>query len=147
IAAVHIVGREQWLGYAATSGYVLRPSIAAIGWTFLLLSAGGLTLSLTKTRSRSVIAFLAAIAVQAIALFVLAKSRGADPPYLALKMMYLAIYPLAVCGALAIARLIQLARPLWRPLVGGLLVAFISVVIATRPPKLAPVITKPALEA
>jgi hypothetical protein len=171
IAAVHIVGRAQWLAYAATSGYVLRPSIAAIGWTFLLLGAGGLTLVFAKRTSRSVMAFLAAIAVQAIALFVLAKRRGADTPYLALKMMYLAIYPLAVCGAVALAAVCQQwPYQQWHPALAGLLrrrrryppeggrhwfvrrfvwiaVVFFAALAATRMPPLAPVITKPALEA
>jgi hypothetical protein len=171
IAAVHIVGRAQWLAYAATSGYVLRPSIAAIGWTFLLFSAGGLTLVFAKRTSRSVIAFLAAIAVQAIALFVLARRRGADTPYLALKMTYLAIYPLAVCGAVALAALCQQwLYQQWRPASAGLLrrrriyppkggrhwfvrrfvwiaVAFFAALAATRTPPRAPVITKAALEA
>ena len=150
VAAVHIVGRVQWLGYAATSGYVLRPSVAAIGWTFLLLSAAGVALIAARTIDRALVACLAAIAVQAFALFVVAKRRGADTPYIALKMMYLAIYPLAVCGAVAIAALIQAGRQLgfrWRPASAGLLIAVFSVFAATHPPRAAPVITKPILRA
>jgi len=152
VAAVHIVGRLQWLGYAATSGYVLRPSVAAIGWAFLLLSAAGLVLIATRTPDRAIVAFLAAIAVQAFALFAVAKRRGADTPYLALKMMYLAIYPLAVCGAVAIGALYRQWRPasavarsrrwsLWSA------VAILSIVAATHPPRVAPVMTRPTLEA
>jgi len=65
-------------------------------------------------------------------------------------MMYLAIYPLAVCGAVAIAALIQAGRQLgfrWRPASAGLLIAVFSVFAATHPPRAAPVITKPILRA
>ena len=48
---------------------------------------------------------LGAIALQAEALAMLAHSRGSAAPYLALKMVYLAIYPLAVAGAVGVAAL------------------------------------------
>ena len=38
------------------------------------------------------------IVLQAVTLFVIAKAQGADTPYMAFKMMYLAIYPMAVAG-------------------------------------------------
>jgi hypothetical protein len=152
VAAVHIVGRVEWLRYAATSGYVLRPSVAAIGWTFLLLSAAGIAFTAARTTDRTLVAFLAAIAVQAFALLVVAKRRGADTPYIALKMMYLAIYPLAVCGAVAVAALVQAGRQpdhrnRWQRWTAGLLIAVVSVFAATHPPRAAPVITEPALQA
>jgi hypothetical protein len=53
-----------------------------------------------------------AIVAQAAALFWAARASGAAAPYLALKMAYLAIYPLAVGGALAIAAL-------WIRIAGG----------------------------
>ena len=38
------------------------------------------------------------IAAQAATLYALARSRGTSTPYMALKMIYLLIYPLAVFG-------------------------------------------------
>ena len=43
---------------------------------------------------------LLVIALQALTLFVIAKAQGADTPYMAFKMVYLAIYPMAVLAAL-----------------------------------------------
>src|SRR5438093_12751756 len=65
-------------------------------------------------------------------------------------MPYLGSSPLAVCGAVAIAALIQAGRQLgfwWRPACAGLLIAVFSVFAATHPPRAAPVITKPILRA
>jgi hypothetical protein len=54
-------------------------------------------------RGRATALLLAASAAQAAALFALAKANGASVPYMAIKMAYLAIYPLAASATLAIA--------------------------------------------
>ncbi|HYE85530.1 MAG TPA: hypothetical protein VEA16_04210, partial [Vicinamibacterales bacterium] len=61
--------------------------------------------------------------------FILAAANDADTPYMALKMMYLAIYPMAVLGAFAVTRLTGESR-VTEPL--GWLVAA-ALVIAARP--------------
>jgi hypothetical protein len=52
---------------------------------------------------RSTALLIAICALQAAALFISAKSAGARVPYMAIKMAYLVIYPLAAGGALALA--------------------------------------------
>ena len=100
---IHAAGRLQWLGMAGTSGAVIRPSPHTLTWPFIVLAIPGVALLTARRSGRSTAIFCAAIAVQAAALTVAAKARGADAPYLALKMMFLAIYPLAVGGAAALA--------------------------------------------
>ncbi len=59
---------------------------------------------LRDRRARVTIVLLLLIGLQAFTLFVIAKSQGADTPYMAFKMVYLAIYPMAVLAAVAMAR-------------------------------------------
>jgi asparagine N-glycosylation enzyme membrane subunit Stt3 len=68
-----------------------------------LLTLIGLLITLRDRRARVTIVLLVAIVLQAVTLFVLAKSQGADTPYMAFKMVYLAIYPAAVLAAVAMA--------------------------------------------
>jgi hypothetical protein len=49
------------------------------------------------------VVLVGAIVVQATVLFALAKRSPTDTPYMALKMVYLAVYPLAVCAAIALS--------------------------------------------
>jgi hypothetical protein len=108
VIAVHVAGRLQWLAYSGTSGDAPWPSPSTIGWPFVVLAGiGAIVMVRGPERAaphRPTIVFLAAIATQAIALVVVASSRGATTPYLALKMMYLAIYPLSVAAALVVPR-------------------------------------------
>jgi hypothetical protein len=105
VAAVHMIGRLGWLRMAATSGAVIRPSPAIAGWTFVVLAAVGLVLIAVDRRGRVTIALLAATLVQSLALFAVARMNGADTPYLALKMMYLVPYPLAIAAARTLAEI------------------------------------------
>lgn len=100
VAAIYIAGRAAWILIVRTSGAVLRPTPHAAGWLFPLLSGAGVLMAIRQRRARATIVLLGAIAVQAAALFALAKADGADTPYMALKMAYLAVYPLAVAGAI-----------------------------------------------
>jgi hypothetical protein len=103
VAATHAAGRWGWLGLVRTSGAVLRPGWESIGWLLPLLTLIGLLVTLRDRRARVTIVFLLVIVLQAVTLFVLAKSQGADTPYMAFKMVYLAIYPAAVLAAVAMA--------------------------------------------
>jgi len=94
--------------------------------------------------------------VQAAALYATARSSGAEAPYLALKMFYLAVYPLMVGAALAMAALwrtvtaagrltaARSARLAW-------VLAAMVVVAVGRPlaaaPRPRPVVTQAVLEA
>ena len=103
VAAVHAVGRMRALGIAGTTGFVVWPSVEMFGGWFLVLGSAGVVVAATDRRTRSIVWLVAAVALQAAALFVVATRSGADRPYLALKMAYLAIYPLAVAASLTLA--------------------------------------------
>ncbi len=120
IAALHTVGRTGWLVIAGTSGGVLRPSIEVFGWPFAVTAATGLAASVFSRETRSTLLLTLAIAAQSLSLYALARSGGANTPYMALKMMYLIVYPLAVLGAVAVARLVSwraTGATAWRPAV------------------------------
>jgi len=103
IAAAFTASRGRSAGIVAAAGFVLRPAPAVFGWAFLLVCGAGVCVGLFGRRTRTIPLFLGAIALQAGALFLLAQARGSAAPYLALKMVYLAIYPLAVAGAVGTA--------------------------------------------
>jgi len=103
VAAAFAASRGRSAGIVAAAGFVLRPAPAVFGWAFLLVCGAGVCVGLFGRRTRTIPLFLGAIALQAGALFLLAQARGSAAPYLALKMVYLAIYPLAVAGAVGTA--------------------------------------------
>ena len=103
-AAIHMAGRVGWLTMVRTSGAVLRPGLESVGWLLPLLTLIGLVVSAKDRRARVTIVFLLLIVLQAITLFAIATANGADTPYMAFKMVYLAIYPAAVLASLALAR-------------------------------------------
>ena len=105
LATIHAVGRLGWMRIVRTSGGALAPSIETVGWAFAMLAVAGLMVSATDRRARITLGLLIALGVQAITLWFVATANGAATPYMAYKMMYLAVYPLAVLGALAIGRL------------------------------------------
>jgi hypothetical protein len=100
---VHAAGRVGWLAMAGTSGAVLHPSIATFGWPFIAFASAGALVALFERRARATLLLLLSAAAQAATLYVLALRSGAETPYMALKMVYLLIYPLGVLGALAVA--------------------------------------------
>jgi len=126
VASVHAIGRLRAVGIAGTTGYVVWPSVEVFGGWFLVLASAGVVVAATDRRTRSIVWLVAAIALQAAALFVVATRSGADRPYLALKMAYLVIYPLAVAGALTLA---TVARALRTRLASAVVVA-LAVVVA-----------------
>jgi hypothetical protein len=110
VAAAFTASRGRSAGIVAAAGFVLRPAPAVFGWAFLLVCGAGVCVGLFGRRTRTIPLFLGAIVLQAGALFLLAQARGSAAPYMALKMVYLAIYPLAVAGAVG-------AAVAWRTLV------------------------------
>ena len=103
IAAVHFSVHYGGAGIARTSGAVVTPSAATMGAFFIALGGTGAVVTMFDARSRTVAVLIAAIGLQSAVLFVLARMSGAHTPYLSLKMFYLAIYPLAVAGAMCVA--------------------------------------------
>jgi hypothetical protein len=103
LAAVYLIGRVGASAIAASGGAVPLPSPATIGWLLLTLGPAGAVVAATDRRARPIPILLAAIVLQAAALVVVARARHPTAPYLALKMAYLAIYPLAVGAAYALS--------------------------------------------
>jgi hypothetical protein len=105
VVAIAVFQSARRLGAASNmagaSGFALTPTLDTIGW--LLPAAGlvGAAVAVRVRRARTVPILLAAIVVQAAAFLAIARANGADAPYLTLKTIYLAIYPLAVGGAIA----------------------------------------------
>lgn len=130
IFIAHSWDRWGWMVIVRTSGAVLRPSLESLGWFMPLLAVTGIAWSAGDRRARVTIVLLMVILLQAVTLFAVAKAQGADTPYMAFKMAYLAIYPLAILAACAMARLSRGAR-VHEPI--GWLIAAALVVIAIRP--------------
>jgi hypothetical protein len=105
VVAIAVFQSARRLGAASNmagaSGFALTPTLETMGW--LLPAAGliGAAVAVRDRRARTVPILLAAIVLQAAAFFLIARANGADAPYLTLKTIYLAIYPLAVGGAIA----------------------------------------------
>jgi len=82
--AVHALGRVHAAGIAATSGFVVWPSVEVFGWWFLVLALAGTIVAAMRRSTRPIVVIVAAIALQAAPLFLIATRSGADRPYLAL---------------------------------------------------------------
>jgi len=130
VALLHSAGRSGRLQMAATAGFVIHPSPATLGWVFIAAAVIGLAAAARMPKARFSVIFAATIAAQAVALYLFARWRGANTPYMALKMVYLAIYPLAVAGAVAAS-----ARPAitWIAVVVVLAAAAYQVRVTPRP--------------
>jgi hypothetical protein len=155
-AAAHVAGRWGWLAIVRTSGAVLQPSMESVGWLLPLLATAGIYISVRNRKARTTIVLVFAIVLQAVTLFVIAKAQGADTPYMAFKMVYLAIYPAAVLGAVAIAnpdRVVLTRRRVHSESrgVSGWIIATLLLVLAVRPaltaPRVVPVVDLDLYEA
>jgi hypothetical protein len=104
VAAVHLALHAQGATIIGSSGAVTRPSVPAFGAWFLVLAAGGALLAVRESAVRPVAAFLAATLLQAAALAALDLRVGSTSFYMPFKMIYLAILPAAVLGAVMLAR-------------------------------------------
>ncbi len=107
VAALHLSRHAAWLRMAGTSGAV-PGFVPDLAWWVLVALAGLGGLATWRERNARATVWLAlALAVQAVALVVVARLRGAETPYMAVKMTYLAAYPLAVLAAAGLAHLVQ----------------------------------------
>jgi len=143
LALTHSWGRWGWMAIVRTSGAVLHPSLESLGWLLPLLAIAGVVVAISDRRARVTVVLLLVVMVQAVTLFAIAKAQGADTPYMAFKMVYFAIYPLAVLGAFGLSRLAGATRQ--RDGIGWLL-ATALVLVAVRPaigaPRTIPVVDR-----
>jgi hypothetical protein len=100
--AVHSMQHAAEGRILAASGTVTSPSVAAFGAGFLLCAIAGAVLSVRLRAARPVAVFLAVTLLQSLALAALATRAGSGSFYMAFKMVYLAVFPAAVLGALAL---------------------------------------------
>jgi hypothetical protein len=103
VAAMYALRHVGAATIAGAPGFAPSATPAAIGWLFLGAGMVGTVLAVGDRRAQTIPLLLVAIALQAGALVMVARASGAETPYLALKMVYLAVYPLAVAGAYAVA--------------------------------------------
>jgi hypothetical protein len=108
VAALHAFGRAESVAIVQTGGAAFSPTVSRFGWPFLLLSAAGSILAVRHRSSRVTVLLLAAVALQTLALLVVAVVAGADSPYMAFKMLHFAIYPMAAAAALALSGAFQI---------------------------------------
>jgi hypothetical protein len=118
VAAAHAAGRLAWAGIVRTDADMPLPTLRDFNVVFLVLSAAGFAVLAATRIGRSTALLIAACALQAAALFAAAKASGAKVPYMAIKMAYLTVYPLAAAGAVALARGWQ-AQPGFLPMRRG----------------------------
>jgi hypothetical protein len=111
IATLYTIGRAEGLGLVRTSGAVALPPWSPLGWGLLALAVLGLVSSAAMPSSRALLALIAALGLQAAALWAVAEWNGAATPYMAIKMLYLAAYPLIAAAMIAVGRVT--ARPVW----------------------------------
>ncbi len=135
IFLVHSWNRWGWLVIVRTSGAVLHPSLESLGWLLPLLALIGIAVASSDRRARVTIVLLMVIVLQAVTLFAIAKAQGADTPYMAFKMVYLAIYPLSILAAYALTKMTRGSRA-HEPI--GWLMAALLVIVAVRPALSAP---------
>ena len=107
VAVVHVAGRASSTLIVQTSGAVLQPTLAVLGWWVPPLVIVSVVVIVRGRPYLAVTALLAAISLQAAALFAVAERAGAATPYMTIKMIYLAVYPVAVAGAIAIGSLLR----------------------------------------
>jgi hypothetical protein len=152
VSLMHGIRHRNGFLMVGTGGVAMWPTPAQLGWTFITLSAAAVLFSATQRRARTATLLVAAIALQAMALVVTARHAGAAAPYLALKMFYLAIYPLTVAIALTAAAVWRAVPGVARgsrraDLLAWTLVGIVAIAVA-RPlaqrPRVRPVVTQPA---
>ena len=110
VAVLHLSRHAAWLRIAGTSGAVPAFLPGPLGWMLMTLALAGVVAARRATEARITIWFAAGIGLQALALWLLARARGAETPYMAMKMIYLAIYPVAVLAAIGLGSVVQRSR-------------------------------------
>jgi hypothetical protein len=116
IAAVAVLHSASRLGAAsivATSGAVAQPSLAVIGWWLPLLAGVGVVVARRAAATRVVVWLAAGLIVQSVVLWLGARAGGAATPYMAIKMMYFAVYPLSAAAVIGVGALVRRGAIAW----------------------------------
>ena len=104
VAAAYALQRKVYgFDMVHAVGFAVWPTPRTLTWPFIFLSVPAFVWSLRRARTRIAAVLFLAVLLQAAALIVTGLNSGATTPYLTLKMAYLAIYPLAVSGAVLMA--------------------------------------------
>jgi hypothetical protein len=103
VAILHTSTHGAGAAIIGSSGAVTRPSFENIGVAFAALGAIGLVLGARVAAARPVAVLFVAVMMQGLALGTLDWRAGSTSFYMPLKMVYLAVLPCAVLGALALA--------------------------------------------
>jgi hypothetical protein len=86
-----------------SSGAVTKPSAETLGVAFVALAVAGAVLAFRSAPARPIGILLAVTVLQSLALAAFDARAGSDSFYLPFKMVYLAVLPCAVFGALVLA--------------------------------------------
>jgi len=154
IAAVHAARHPGGFRMVGTGGFAIWPTPAEVGWWFYVPAAAAILFGASRRQTRTILVLLLAIALQAAALTLTARASGAAAPYLALKMFYLAIYPMAIAMAVLLSAIWAAAtmnmRRMRSPRVAWAIVALIAIAAMRRViamPKPPPVVSEDVLVA
>ncbi len=104
VALLHASTHAAGASIIGSSGAVTRPSAETLGAVFVALGVVGAILAWRAAASRPLVVLLAVIVLQGLALAALDVRAGSRSFYMPFKMVYLAVLPCAVLGALALAR-------------------------------------------
>jgi hypothetical protein len=115
VAALHLARHAAWLRMAGTSGAVTAFSPGVLGWVLAALALIGVASAVPRSHAHVTLWFTLGLGLQAAALWLLAAARGAETPYMAMKMIYLAVYPAAALATVGIATALQTINLSVRP--------------------------------
>jgi len=143
-AGIYLVGRLGWLQLAGTGGAAPWPSVQSYSWPLVILSTVGLVFATARRRGRTSAVFLFSVVAQTAAFYLIALRSGAPQPYMALKMFYLLLWPMAACASMAVGELWIRIGPLGagsrRPAAAAATLLFVVLaIVSTR------LVRKPAL--
>lgn len=105
VALLHAARHSAGAAILGSSGAVTRPSAATLGVAFLVCGSIGAALVVRVTLARPLIVLLAVTILQGVALAAIDARAGATSFYMPFKMVYLAVLPCAVLGAVALGRI------------------------------------------
>jgi hypothetical protein len=113
VAVIHSVGQLDAATIVGGSGAVSIGRPLGVEWLVLGLAVMGLPIAAREYSSRTLVWISLALAMQAAALWLLARNQNATTPYMAIKMAYLAVYPAVAAAALAVNRISRHAVIAW----------------------------------
>ena len=110
VALSYLLPRLGWLRMAGTGGDAPWPTVAAYSAPLTLLAVCGVALAVWRRRGRATAVFALVCVAQAVSLYVLAVRAGAEQPYMAEKMCYLLLWPMAGLAVMTIGDAWSFAR-------------------------------------